>query len=340
MPITAKLPDGRTITVPDDTTPEELDAIVNAESGEQSPFAGASASSGPDLGNRMLADPGPFGSTLRGVMNGGVMSIGQPAAEGTRRVIHGLANRMYRGALKPTKAVASRTQGGERALADTGLREGITVSQRGLRKAEDAIGGLSDQVEQVIQGSTATIPRRAVGQRLNDVYDQFRNQVAPTADLHRIRNIGREFRQTNPSQIPVQRAQQIKQGTYRAQGKKYGQQGGAEVEAEKALARGLKEEIETAVPDVVPLNARESALIQLRKALEDASRRTGNRDVVGLTDVIAAGTQPGMLAATLGMRARPTSAAAIGLDRTGRAVDPEALQAALRALILGAQEQE
>jgi hypothetical protein len=275
---------------------------------------------------------------LKGAATGGVMSIGPQAIDATRQVIHGLARRMYQGALKPTKAVVSRTPGGEQALADIGLREGLNVSRGGVGKATAAIEGLDDQVAQALAGSNKTVSRHAVSKRLNDTYGQFKDQVNPEADLNAIRNVGGVFKRTMPSsgQIPVQQAQRVKQGTYRAQAKKYGQQGGAEVEAEKALARGLKEEISNAVPAVAPLNRRSSELIQVRKALEDATRRSGNRDTIGLTDVIAGGTNPKLLAATLAMRAVPQSMGARAINRTGQAgPTPDALHALVRALVMG-----
>jgi hypothetical protein len=70
--------------------------------------------------------------------------------------------------------------------------------------------------------------------------------------------------------IPVQLAQKIKQGTYRILEKKYGQLGSADVEAQKALARGLKEGVAAAEPKVTALLRRESNLIN---ALDVAERR-------------------------------------------------------------------
>src|SRR5206468_3026519 len=77
-------------------------------------------------------------------------------------------------------------------------------------------------------------------------------------------------------------AQELKQGTYRILASKYGEQGSAATEAQKALARGLKEGISEKVPAVAGLNAEESKLIN---ALEVAERRAlmdGNKNFGGL----------------------------------------------------------
>lgn len=294
---------------------------------------------GGELLDMFMRDPGPMGSAVRGAQSGGIMSIGPQAVDKGRQLITGLAKRMYQGALKPSKTLVAKTPGGADALAETGLREGLTVSKGGLQKASDTIGAIDDQVTDALASSSATVSRKAVAKRLQDPYGQFKNQVNPEADLEQIRNVGRGFKRSQPTQIRVQDAQKIKQGTYRAQDKKYGQIAGATAEAEKALARGLKEEISTAVPTVAPLNARSSQLIKVKKALEDATRRTGNRDTIGLTDIVAGGTNPKLLAATVAMRAVPQSIGARVINRTGQAgPTPDALAAAVRALLLGQDE--
>lgn len=85
------------------------------------------------------------------------------------------------------------------------------------------------------------------------------------------------------ARIPVQLAQSIKQGTYRAIGDKgYGELKGAEIEAQKALARGLKEEISSAVPSVGPLNAREGTLINAANIAERRALLQDNNNIGGL----------------------------------------------------------
>ena len=83
--------------------------------------------------------------------------------------------------------------------------------------------------------------------------------------------------------MPVQLAQSMKQGTYTSLGNKsYGELGGADIEAQKALARGLKEEISSAVGSVAGLNRRQS---ELMNAVEIAERRAlieGNKNPAGL----------------------------------------------------------
>lgn len=87
----------------------------------------------------------------------------------------------------------------------------------------------------------------------------------------------------NQGSLPIQLAQQLKQGTYKVVDKKYGQLGNAETEAQKALARGLKEGIAEAAPEVSKLNARESDLINTLKVTERRALMDANKNPMGLS---------------------------------------------------------
>ena len=82
--------------------------------------------------------------------------------------------------------------------------------------------------------------------------------------------------------IPVQLAQKLKQGTYKVLSGKYGEAGSAATEAQKALARGLKEEIASEVPAIAGLNAHESKLIDTLNVAERRALMDMNKNPAGL----------------------------------------------------------
>jgi hypothetical protein len=83
--------------------------------------------------------------------------------------------------------------------------------------------------------------------------------------------------------MSVQRAQELKQGTYSAIGDRaYGETRGAALEAEKALARGLKEGIEAAHPQVRDMNRLEGDLIKAREVIARRVATAANRDMAGI----------------------------------------------------------
>lgn len=193
------------------------------------------------------------------------------------------ANRLMQSALKPTIA---QLKSGDAALAvKTMLERGINPTQGGVNKLRDAIDGLNEQISQSIAGSTATVSKSKVLNALADVRTHFGNQVSPTADLAAIQSTADDFL-AHPNllgdSIPVAAAQQLKQGTYKILSKKYGQIGSAEVEAQKGLARGLKDEIAEAVPGIAGMNKAESDLIRTLNVAERRALMSMNNNPMGL----------------------------------------------------------
>ena len=188
--------------------------------------------------------------------------------------------RLMQSALKPgVKDI--RTGNAERAV-ETLLDEGVNVSGGGAVKLQTGIDELNKQVAQKIASASGTVPKSEAGHELAKTLRKFKQQVNPSADEEAILNAWKEFSTRYGQRMPVQQAQAVKQGTYGALAGKYGEQGSASTEAQKALARGLRQGIEKIEPSVRTLNQREGDLIN---ALEMVERRTGvagNRDIGGL----------------------------------------------------------
>lgn len=197
-----------------------------------------------------------------------------------------IAERMYQSALKPSTTLPAGKVAG---MVQTGLEAGIPVSEAGAAK----LGSLIDDLQQNIKAEIASAPNRpisrfAVASRLGDTADQFKNQVNPAADLEAVQKSGTEFMQSQPAQIPAAQAQALKQGTYQQlKGRSYGELKSATIESQKALARGLKEELATAFPEISGLNAQESRFIGLDQSLEKAVSRIQNHQLLGIGTPLA-----------------------------------------------------
>lgn len=240
----------------------------------------------------------------------------------------------YQSALKPSTTLSDAERA---AVTNTGLQEGIPVSKEGLTKLNEAIGKVNDAIKAEIQNnpSAPINPAQAV-KNLAATRAKFANQVNPNADVAAINSAGNEFLDQFRSQpggavrnMTAEEAQSMKQGTYRVLGEKaYGEMGSATVEAQKALARGLKEEIAKQFPEISQLNARDSKLLDLQPVLERAVAREANHQLIGIGTPIATGaakavTGSSSVAAVAGLLKavldRPTvkSQLAIALTRKG-----------------------
>jgi hypothetical protein len=183
----------------------------------------------------------------------------------------------------------------------TGLKNAIPVTQGGMEKLGDLIDDLNSKIKDTIaQDPNRPIDPNAVATRADIAKAKFANQVNAGGDLAAIEASKNQFLREQGAQpatavSPAQQAppmnatdaQAMKQGTYQVLKGKYGEQGSASVEAQKALARGLKEEIANQFPEIGKLNADESRLLNLQPILERAVNRISNHQLIGIGTPVA-----------------------------------------------------
>lgn len=189
-------------------------------------------------------------------------------------------------AVKP--AVQDLESGAADKAITTMLQEGINPTRGGMDKARTLVRALNQEVEPAIAASNATVNVPTVGSRLRDTHTDALTQVNPQSDLAAVRAAWDEFK-TSPLvggkiDIPVQLAHALKKGTYQSLGNKaYGEIGTSSVEAQKALARGLREEVANAVPSIVEPLKREAALMNVRDVAGRRALLESNKNTLGLS---------------------------------------------------------
>lgn len=194
------------------------------------------------------------------------------------------ARKLMGSAAKPT---LDQWKSGEAKRAiDTLFAEGLNPTEGGVEVLKKKISTINDEIAKTIAGSTETVKVGDTGKPLLDALKRFERQVAPQDDLAAIERTWSMYR-NHPAlggrtDMPVQLAQELKQGTYRQIDKKYGELGTAETEAQKAIARGLKEEIAAKVPEIAPLNAKESELINTLNVIERRAMLDLNKNPMSL----------------------------------------------------------
>jgi hypothetical protein len=168
------------------------------------------------------------------------------------------------------------------ADAATAMREqGIPLSEAGSAKISTALNDLQQaklgKTSAGAAGGLAVDPAR-VQLPLDDVRTKYANQVNPTADLKQIDKVADTFRQNNPGPIPLDHAEALKEGTYKVNN--YGPPAAkntvATADAEKALASGLREELEYHMPELKGLNEQQAKLMNLQGILDKAVTKYTN----------------------------------------------------------------
>ncbi len=220
------------------------------------------------VGNFVANAVPAFGSSFR--------AAGEPIVS----MLEKPARSMMQSALKPSQADL-RTGDAGRAVG-TMLQEGISPTSGGMNRASQMAQKLNDTTDQAISASQASVDIPAVISRLDPLRAKAAMQVNPKGDLAEIKETLSQFLnspsiRSSPT-IPVQLAQKLKSGTYAALGKKsYGEVGSSSTEAQKRLARGLREEVIAKVPEVAEPLKKESALrnvmdVSANRALQDANK--------------------------------------------------------------------
>lgn len=205
---------------------------------------------------------------------------------------------LMRSALKPGVRAGLRGQGDqavETMLTTRAPRSwrmpGENVSAGGAERLNTRIGEINQTVADLIAKSTGRVDVGAAAAPVRGTYRRFANQVDPNGDLAAIDAVLRGW-QGNPvvggaQTIPVQLANDIKTGTYRTLRGQYGERGSAAVEANKAIARGLRDEISNAVPEVTRPLLQEGALINARDLVNRRMVTEGQKNPAGGISVLA-----------------------------------------------------
>lgn len=264
-----------------------------------------------------------------------VKPVGIAGGEAVRGILGGqsLSEKLYGSALKASPAKYNPEKRGE--IIRTGIEERIPVSRGGYDKAWKKIENLNSEIDKVLKPAVREgkfVDPLPIAER---AYDKTRgkfNTVSPTSDYRAIDSAVNDFLNYHGDKnIPIGEAHELKKNTYaRLKDKAYAGEDlkTANVETQKALARGLKEDIAALVPEVDPLNRRESRILKLQEALEPAVGRTENWNPLSLPSAAmagAGGSVAGGAGATLGFLAgqlskNPTvlSNAAFALDSMGK----------------------
>ncbi len=206
------------------------------------------------------------------------------------------AYNIYEQALKVPPSVKGSVR--DRAIK-TGLEGEILVSEKGLGKLQGNIDQINRQIADAIDNmkqtknvtsEVGTIDMKEVVKRIDDLKKFYQNlppevskeYIAPLSEMQR--------KYASAGVITPAEAQKMKQTLYALNRKHYGELSSTITEGNKAIARGLKEELVKQHPELSTLNATDSDLINLEKYLERAVNRIGNREALNLSDIMISGT--------------------------------------------------
>jgi hypothetical protein len=216
----------------------------------------------------------------------GLGKLAQPAFEGAGKWL-------MQNAIKPS--FADIKSGKAATAVKTMLDEGINPTKGGMDVLRGKIDDITGQVDALLaRNPNVTVDKNQVASTLSRVISKIeKTNPTPNAQRKAVEDIYDEFLSNGliPKNIPVQDAQEFKKGIYRALGDRkysmapYSATEAAQTAGNKGLASGLREGIETAVPETAALNARQSELINAMKIAERRALTEGNRNFLGVSPI-------------------------------------------------------
>lgn len=258
---------------------------------------------------------------LSAVANAAMEYGGAKAMQGVQNV----AKAVYRGYLKPSLAGASIKKA--QTIVNTAIEEGIPITQAGKERAERVIGELKKQVDDILvnrqhisRNVHGDIDLHDIAERVRQfARDKYYKAGRPVEDFEAAMrvadNIDAHPAATaipgSPQPVNLTEANAAKRTLQESAGDRaFGVERTPAQEAEKRGAYELRQEIETRAPQIAPLNARESKLIDTAKALGRAIEREANHNALVGVKTMAAATAGGV---EYGRTGDPWSAAAKAL---------------------------
>ena len=269
--------------------------------------AGAGYATGRRAADVMLGDESDLsaGGIAKDVAIGGLLQgAGNVVSKGVMRAMpQAWVDKLYGSSLKLSTSPNVLPIAERNALIQKGLSEravpnmetgtvGKLFGFKGYNEVLGKIDKLNSEVEQIIAGASQngqTVSSAAVATRLDDLI----------AKGGRISKVDPKYKDAvmkakqelldGPDEIPVEQAQEMKRHIYKVYKDYYGidDQTAAYVQGKKAVARGLKEEIEGLYPEVKNLNLEEGQLLRFLDPFGRAAARIQNRDLIGLGMQIA-----------------------------------------------------
>ena len=284
--------------------------------------------------------------------------VGKVASLPLKAIPKSVPEILYKSGAKWSTTLTSKERA---AITNTALSNEINLSIKGLEKLEGMIGDFRskvsskiDQISQPGQLGFYKFDPKDFFKDFSKLYDEALLSGRPMTNIKTLDRIKKEIttalRTYKPQGLNPDEVQKIKVKIYDDLGKYYSQakESPMSVKGQKTVARAAKEELESLIPEIKMLNANEGALLELKDALQRASNRITNRDIIGIGTPIkgamgaATGGVPGAAAgvalgildlpyvkskiATVlyrlkekGIKVRPTpTAIRLGLFQTGR----------------------
>jgi hypothetical protein len=249
---------------------------------------GAAGEAQKQLLNRAVGQPAPASGIEAADAIKRQMEVQGAAAatgEGLMQLAGAAAPWLMTKAAKPAAGLLEDFRTTAPQLAKTLLDNGVNVTRNGVDKLTNLLKSTQGELKTLLANSTATADKSNILAEVLPTASRIADQPNPSSDLSAIGDQVQGFidhPKYSGQTLTMPEAQALKTGTYQKIAGSYGERGSATVEADKAIARGVKNEINSKVPEAAGLNQQEATLMAARDAVAKQVGLAANRDPAGL----------------------------------------------------------
>ncbi len=174
--------------------------------------------------------------------------------------------------------------------AETVLSQGRgTIRTGNLEAIKGTLNELDDALDEVIASSKSAVPRQKIVEAIEKQAAEIGEGSTAHADMQAALQKTLDEVYKLPQYMSPSKAQSVKRTIYKAYEKTYAAESAeaAKAMAAKTEARALREGVSDAAPEAAEINAAMSKQIPAVKAMDKALSRGSNRDIVGLSQILA-----------------------------------------------------
>jgi hypothetical protein len=231
------------------------------------------------------------GSVEKGKDVGKFVAALTPLTFGVSKIISRIPETAWSKILKRTPTVAQKNPLLPKQAVETGITGGTRSSL--LQQSKNGIQAMEVALDDLLASSKKTVDAKRVSEMLSELIESYKAVPGEGQSVERLLEI--QAGMSRRGLIPVLEANQIKRSIYKVIENSYGRgllDAPAKTSGQKLLARGLKEEVESLVPEAKNINQKQAVYIQMKKALERAIASTEGKGImgtgIGITDLLLA----------------------------------------------------
>lgn len=221
---------------------------------------------------------------------GGLGAASSVASKGLETVSKNLPENMWKKILNRTASTVEKKPGVEKEASKLGL---FGTQKSILGTAKNTIQSVELELDDLLKNSTGQIETKNIVPYLDDLKKAYSQIPGEKSSVELIANLQDEI--ASKGVLSPLEANKIKREIYSKISKSYGKgtlEIPAKIDAQKQIARGLKEEIEKVIPEAKTLNQKQGIYIEIRNAIDKqiAQRPKGIAGTgIGLYDITLGG---------------------------------------------------